>query len=96
MSSMIVGTLELVLTVPGSQSLKDKRHVVRSILDTARNRFNVSAAEIGSLDSHRRAELAFACVSNDKDVVHRLLDKIAGLAESNPLCEVVDSSIEIL
>jgi uncharacterized protein YlxP (DUF503 family) len=92
---MIVGTLELILTVPGSQSLKDKRHVVRSLLDTVRNRFNASAAEIGALDSLRRAELGFACVSNDKDVVHRLLSKIIDLAESNPLCEVVDTNIEI-
>ena len=93
---MVVGTLRMVLTVPGSRSLKDKRHVVRSILDTARNRFGVSAAEIGSLDSRRTAELGFACVSNDKAVANRLLDKIAAFVESNPLCEVVDTSIEIL
>lgn len=93
---MIVGTLELVLRIPGSQSLKDKRQVIRSILDTARSRFNISAAEIGSLDSYRTAELGFACVSNDRNVVQRLLEKIAGLAESNPLCEVVESSIEIV
>lgn len=92
---LIVGVLALELMVPGSQSLKDKRHVVRSILDTARSRFNVSAAEIGSLDSHRKAELGFACVSNDRDVVDRLLNRIISLAESNPLCEVTDTSLDI-
>jgi uncharacterized protein YlxP (DUF503 family) len=93
---MVIGTLSVVLSVPGSQSLKDKRHVVRSIVDTARNRFNVSAAEIGSLDSHRRAELGFACVSNDKDVAHTQLQRIIRLIESNPLCEILDTSIELL
>lgn len=93
---MIVGTLSVILGVPGSQSLKDKRHVVRSILDNARNKFNVSAAEIGSLDAHRRSELGFACVSNDRDVAHTQLQRIISLTESNPLCEIVDTSIELL
>jgi len=93
---MIVGTLRLVLMVPGSRSLKDKRHVIRSILDTSRSRFNVSAAEIGLLNSLRSAELGFACVSNDRDIVDRLLNKILHLAQSNPLCEVTEADIEIL
>jgi len=53
----------MTIEVPGSESLKDKRHVVKSILDTARNKFNVSAAEIDHLDSHKMAGLAFACVA---------------------------------
>ncbi len=61
----------ITLEVPGSESLKDKRHVVKSILDTARNKFNVSAAEIDHLDSHKMAGLAFACVANESAFVSR-------------------------
>jgi len=94
--AMVVGTLRITLTIPGSDSLKDKRQVVRSLLDVARNRFNVSAAEIDHLDTHRLACVAFACVSNDRTVVNRMLNKILDLVESNPLCEVVDSELDII
>ena len=93
---MIVGILRIVLSIPGSDSLKDKRHVVKSILDTCRNKFNVSAAEIDLLDVHRRAELAFACVSNDQQFVNKVLDKIMDTVESNPLCEVIESDMEFV
>ena len=93
---MIIGILSIVLLVPGSNSLKDKRQVVRSLLSIVRNKFNVSAAEIDHLDSHRRAGLAFVCVSNEKTVVNRLLDKIRDHIESNPLCEVEDASLDFV
>lgn len=93
---MTVGILMITLSIPGSNSLKDKRQVVKSLLDTIRAKFNVSAAEVASLDSHRRAELAFTCVSNDATLVNTILNKILDRAESNPLCEVVDSSLELI
>jgi uncharacterized protein YlxP (DUF503 family) len=93
---MIVGVLRVLLAIPGSNTLKDKRQVVRSILDTARNRFHVSAAEIDHLDVYRRAGLGFACVSNDKGVVDGTLDRILDLIESNPLCEVVESESDFI
>ena len=86
----------MVLSIPGSDSLKDKRQVVKSVLSIIRNKFNVSAAEIDHLDSHRRADLAFACVSNDKIFVNSMLDKVVDHVESNPLCEIVDYSIDFV
>ena len=93
---MIVGTLTVILFIPGSDSLKDKRRVVRSMLDRIRGRFNASAAEIDLLDSHTTARLGFACVSNDAALVNRMLDKIRSEIESNPLCEVTDTELEIM
>lgn len=93
---MVVGILRIELAIPASNSLKDKRQVVRSLLDVARNRFNISAAETGLLDFHRRAELGFACVSNDKAVVNRILDKVLEHVESNPMAEVVDTSLDMV
>jgi uncharacterized protein YlxP (DUF503 family) len=48
---MVVGVCTLRLLIAGSQSLKDKRQVLKSILDRTRERFNVSAAEVDELDS---------------------------------------------
>ncbi|MCE5199930.1 MAG: DUF503 domain-containing protein [Armatimonadota bacterium] len=93
---MIIGILTVDVSIPGSNTLKDKRQVIKSQLDTIRNKFNVSAAEVDHLDSHRRAGLAFACVSNEQALVNRILDLIMSQIESNPLCEVVDSELQFL
>ncbi len=90
------GILSITIEVPGSESLKDKRHVVKSILDTTRNKFNVSAAEISHLDSHKMASLAFASVANEAAFVHKVLNKVLDHVESNPLCEVVDAGVEMV
>jgi len=93
---MIVGTLTVSLEIPGSDSLKDKRQVVKSLLASVRNKFNAAAAEIDHLDSHRRALLGFAVVSNSQSVANGMLDKIMDLIESNPLCDVTDSTLDFL
>jgi uncharacterized protein YlxP (DUF503 family) len=59
---MVIGSLTARLLVRDSRTLKDKRQVVRSILDKARAGFDVAAAEVGSLDDVKVAELAFAAV----------------------------------
>lgn len=93
---MIVGILTVDLSVPGSNSLKDKRQVVKSLLSIIRNKFNVSAAEIGHLDSHRRALLGFACVSNEQSMANRMLDKVLDHIQSNPLCEVIEMDLQFV
>ena len=90
------GILNMTIEVPGSESLKDKRHVVKSIVDTTHNKFNVSAAEIDHLDSHKTAGLAFACVANEAAHVSTVLNKVLHHVESYPECEVVDTSIEMV
>ena len=90
------GILSVIIEVHSSESLKDKRHVVKSILDTAHNKFNVSAAEIDHLDSHKTAGLAFACVANEAAHVSTVLNKVLSHVESYPECEVVDTHIEMV
>lgn len=91
-----VGLLTVELALGEGESLKDKRHVVRHLLDRVRHKFNVSAAEVGYLDSHRRAELAFAMVSNDNSFTNTVLDKVLALVISDPRVEVVEQTLELL
>ncbi len=93
---MVIGICTLHLIISGSQSLKDKRQVVKSLLDRMRERFNVSAAEVDELDSWQRATLGFACVSKDQSFVDQVLQKVLALAESNPLIEVADVQMEFV
>lgn len=93
---MIVGILTVDFMIPGSNSLKDKRQVVKSVVDTVRNKFNVSAAELESLDSWRRAVIGVACISNDKEVANTLLNRVLASIESNPRLSVTDCQLEFI
>ncbi|MFQ3549730.1 MAG: DUF503 domain-containing protein [Armatimonadota bacterium] len=93
---MFIGVLRVLLEISGSTSLKDKRQVVKSILDSIRNKHNASCAEVGFLNNHNKAELGFACVSNDKVVVNNILNKIFEYIDSNPLCEIIEHEFELL
>lgn len=76
--------------------MKDKRKVVKSLIQRARNRFNVSIAEIELQDVWRRAVLGFSVVGNDHSFVNSCMDNILNHIESMQLGDLVDSDIEII
>lgn len=76
-----VGVLTLEIYVEHSHSLKDKRHVVKSLKDRLRERFNVSVAEIDHLDSWQASVVAVVAVANDKVHVEKVLAAVETHAE---------------
>jgi uncharacterized protein YlxP (DUF503 family) len=94
---MIVGVLYLELALPASESLKDKRQVVKSLLARARNQFNVAAAEVDLLDNRQQAGMGFSCVSNDGRHAEQVLQKVLGFVEGTRFeAEVTDYWVEII
>ena len=93
---MVVGAMRLRLVVRESYSLKDKRRIVRSLKDRVCNRFNVSIAEVGSLDHRQCAELGVGAVGNDPKVLSGVLTKVLNLARSVPGVEVIASEMEFV
>jgi len=93
---MFVGILTITLTIPEANSLKDKRQVVKSLVDTLRQRFNVSAAEVDSQDTWRRAVIGISCVSGRRSVANAVLDKVMDHVRSNPRVEVIESNLEFI
>jgi uncharacterized protein len=77
-----IGVLTLEIHVEDSHSLKDKRHVVKSLKDRLRQRFNVSVAEIDGLDSWQSATLAAVTVSRDRNHAEQVLQAVEAHAES--------------
>lgn len=93
---MVVGVCTLELEIPASHSLKDKRHVVKSVIARVRQSFNVSVAEVDSLDSWQQATIGIVCVSSDASYAHGLLEKVIDNIERSRLDAVIaDYSIEI-
>lgn len=93
---MIVGAALLELHVHGSQSLKAKRGVVKSITGRVRNRFNVSVAEVGGQDTWQRCVLGVTACGSDPKKVRQVLDRVIDFVERLHLAELRETDIEIL
>jgi uncharacterized protein len=93
---MTIGVLQLELSIGDAMSLKDKRRAVKSLKDRLANGRNVSVAEVGALDEHRRAILAIAMVANDARYVEGALSRIVDFVRSVGTVDLVDYQIELL
>ena len=94
--TMHIGTLTVVLYLHAAESLKDKRQIIKSLIETTRQKFNISIAEVDDLDKWRKATIGIACVANDKAFVNRVLDKVVNTLENNPAVEVGEVELELL
>ncbi len=93
---MIVAAAVVELHVHGSQSLKQKRGVVRSIVQRVRNRFNVSIAEIGGQGTWQVAVLGVVMTGSDRTKVRSQLQRALVFLEELHLAEVTGSDFEVL
>lgn len=82
--------------MPGADSLKSKRFVVRSLIQRIRNKFNVSAAEVDANDLWQRCVIGIAFVSNETVMVNRVFEKIKNLVLGACSVELIDATIEML
>lgn len=69
-------------------SLKEKRRIIRSIVDHIRSRYKISAAEVAYMDNLDRGSIGFGIVSNDKQNAETLLQKVINYMD-------IQSEIEI-
>ncbi|HET6914820.1 MAG TPA: DUF503 domain-containing protein [Acidimicrobiales bacterium] len=76
------------LRLPAVHSLKEKRAVLRPILDGARRRFAVAAAEVGSQDVWQSATIGMAAVSGSAYHAGEVLDAVERFVWSFPEVEV--------
>lgn len=82
--------------IHGNHSLKEKRMVLKSVIEKVKNRFNVSIAEVGENDLWQRAELGVAAVGNDRAFVNSSLDKVMNFIEGLHTAEVLDQAVEFI
>ncbi|MFZ0170317.1 MAG: DUF503 domain-containing protein [Acidimicrobiales bacterium] len=88
----MVCVLTVELHMPAAHSLKEKRAVIRPVLDTARIRYRVAISEVGFQELHQRALLEIAAVASAEHVVVETLDAVERLLWSAAGAEVVASS----
>ncbi len=94
---MVIGICTLELTIPTAASLKDKRHVIKSLIARLRHEFNISVAEVDRQNLWQSSIIAAVAVSGDRDYMHGLLTRVANWVDHSRLdCELVDYEIELL
>jgi uncharacterized protein len=80
--------LAVDLVIDSSHSLKEKRSVVKHLVETARRRYAVSASEVANHDRWGRSTIGFAVVAADMSHVEEVLDKVERFVWSHPEIEV--------
>ena len=91
---MVIGILEVTLAIPAA-TLKEKRSVLKRILNRCRNQFNVSAAEVEAQDHVSSGVIGFSTVGNDARHLRSRLDKLLNFIEDLYLAEIVDQEMNI-
>lgn len=86
---MWIGWLEFDLLLGDVHSLKQKRSAVRPIVAELRRKFDVSAAETGSPDLHRRSGIGVSAVSGDRGHLVQILDAAERLVADRPEIELL-------
>lgn len=81
---MIVGVVNFELHLPESRSLKDKRRVVKSVIDRLFQRYRVSIAETGFHELHQRAEISIAVVTQKEADLQKMMEHIRDLLDNVP------------
>ncbi|RJQ43648.1 MAG: DUF503 domain-containing protein [Nitrospiraceae bacterium] len=93
---MIVGLLTLDIHIPESHSLKEKRFVIKSLIDRIKNKFNVSVAEVDANDLWQRSVIGIAFVTNETVMVNKVFEQIRNLVDTIHTVQLINSTMELL
>jgi uncharacterized protein YlxP (DUF503 family) len=90
---MTVSMLRVIIELPETTSIKDKRRVVLMTKEKLRLKFRLSCAEVDLQDSLSFAELGAAIVSNSRDFGEKVLHKALSFIEDGLALKVYDAQI---
>ena len=88
---MWIGSVEFDLLLGDVHSLKTKRGLVRPLVRELRSRFEVTSAEVGHLDLHRRAAIGSVCIAADRAHVEAVLDAVERFVAARPEFELLSA-----
>ena len=89
-----IGVLTLDIVLQNAHSLKDKRHVVKSLKDRLRAKFNVAVAEIDYQDLWQRSVIAAVTVSADRVYAEKVLQSVEDEAAALLGSELAGTAVE--
>ncbi|HAT4242072.1 DUF503 domain-containing protein [Clostridium perfringens] len=87
---MRVLNLKVTLRASWVHSLKEKRMVVKSIVQRLKNKFNVSVGEVGDQDIHQIIVIGISAVCGDQKQVDSILENLIDFIEENTDAEIIN------
>ena len=93
---MVTGICRLEMILYGSSSLKDKRRVVKSLIDKIKSKYNVSIAEVDQNDKWSTAVIGVSTISNSSVQVNKVLTSVINFIERDGRVEITGYHIDIL
>ncbi|HEY1330430.1 MAG TPA: DUF503 domain-containing protein [Actinomycetota bacterium] len=92
---MLVALCRLDVRVPGCTSLKEKRHVVKTLTSSLRAKFNVAVAEVDHQDLWQRATFGVSAVAGEGHHLRRVMHEVQRHVERFPGVEVIDATVSM-
>jgi uncharacterized protein YlxP (DUF503 family) len=92
---MLVAALQLDLRIPGCGSLKEKRHVVKTLSNAIRSTFDVAVAETGYHDQWQRTELGVAAVGAQGYHLRKVLHSVQRFVDRWAEVEVISGDVTL-
>lgn len=92
---MLVALARFDLRIPACGSLKEKRHVVKTLSNAIRSTFNVSVAEVDHHDLWQRTALAVAAAAGEGFHAKRVLHEVEKLVERWAEVELIDVEVSL-
>lgn len=93
---MVIGVCRIILSIDEAFSLKEKRHIVKSIIERLRSRFNASISEVELNDKWKNAVIGAACVSNGAAQADSMLASIVNFVENDGRAVLIDYTTETI
>ncbi len=93
---MLVALERFDLRIPGCGSLKQKRHVVKSLTSALRQRFPVSVAEVDHHDQWQRTAIAVAAVGGEQFHLRRVMHEVEKTVEAWGAVDTIDAELQLL
>jgi uncharacterized protein YlxP (DUF503 family) len=94
---VVIGVARIVIHIPSSRSLKDKRQVVKSILARVQREFRLAAAEVDEHDRWQVAVIGLSCVSTDARHTDEIIAHAVSFVRNNlPEGDLVNYETEVI
>ncbi len=92
---MLVGICEIIIYIPNSHSLKEKRNILTSYKLSLRKKYNISIAEIGSKNTWQKSIIGVSCISDNRQVIDQVMEKIISDTVNHPEIQLINYRVSI-
>lgn len=92
---MLAALCRFDLRIPGCTSLKEKRHAVKTLTSSVRNKFNVSVAEVDHQDLWQRTAIGVAAVAEEGYHLKRVMHQVERHIQTFPAVELIDTAMSM-